>query len=246
MCLCCLYLVYHSAWAQQAGCGSIFSPQILDADLAVPNAVALDLSEIQASMQQPLQQHPLLLPANDCNNYSSMGPSTAAMARPELLLHWDAVMPVPLLPAAGQPWDAVLQGSTCTSASAQQRCVPDMPGQSLSSSTSSSDQACGPRPAADALPPGKRVKLQPQPQQQQQQQQQSVSAQLAEDTQCAVVPDVPAAAAAVPSSSCCSSDSSSGHAADAQDSAAAHVAFAASVSGGQAPTGFVQGEESTV
>lgn len=152
------------------------------------------------------------------------------MARPELLLHWDAVMPVPLLPAAGQAWAPLLPGSSCTAAAHKlSHHVPDAAVRSLSSSTSSSDKACGQRPAA-AQPPGKRAKVL------QQQQQQTVSAQLAEDAQCALVP------VAVPSSSCCSSDSSSGPAADAQGSIQAMAPTAATASGAQTPLVVLTGE----
>jgi hypothetical protein len=193
------------------GCGSIFSPQLSDADFTVPNVIALDLSDIEAGMRQSPQQH---LPQSiGCG--SNTATATPAMVLPELLLQWDAVLP-------GQTLTASLPSSTCTAAH-KLHCVPDTP-VSLSSSTSSSDKVCGPRPAA-LLPAAKRAK---------QEQQQSVSAQLAEDAQCAVVPDAPAAAGvAVPSSSCCSSDSSSGTAADGQDSAAADAA--AAVSGAQVP-----------
>jgi hypothetical protein len=196
------------------GCSSIFSPQFSDADFTVPNVIALDLSDIEAGMRQLPQQH--LPQALGCSGNTAA--ATAAMVRPELLLQWDAVLPVPLLPAAGQTLTASVPSSTCTAAH-KLHCVPDTP-VSLSSSTSSSDKVYGPRPAT-VLPAAKRTK---------QELQQSVSAELAEDAQCGVVPNAPAAAGvAVPSSSCCSSDSSSGGAADGQDSAAA------SASGAQVP-----------
>ncbi|KAF6257844.1 hypothetical protein COO60DRAFT_1191356 [Scenedesmus sp. NREL 46B-D3] len=212
--------VVASAWEQQVGCGSIFSPQASDADFTVPSIIALDLSEIEAGMGQPPQQHHQLPHTDDSG--SGAAAATAAMLRPELLLQWDTVLPVPLLPAAGRPWAVSLPSSTCTAAH-KLCCVPNTLVRSLSSSASTNDRVCGPRPAA--LPsPGKCCKLQ-----------QSVSAQLAEDAECAVVPDAPGAAAAWPSSSSCSSDGSSGPAADGQDSAAADAPGGASAASAQVP-----------